>query len=168
MNIALPIELVAGDRGFYNCKITGGAIDAAIFSIKLNLKPGYFYDSENNKIKHVIPQESAEDTIEDAFVIGLGSPYSIAKTTDSDSSDLVINHRILIENGDNPATTNVVYFILPSALTNCFEEGRYTYDITVAEHLASSSQTEERYTSVYSNAFVVRRKINTINQTAAV
>ncbi len=162
MNIALPIELVAGDRGFYNCKITGGAIDAAIFSIKLNLKPGYSYDSENNKIKY-----NNGSTVEDAFVIGLGSPYSIAKTTDSDSSDLVINHRILIENGDNPATTNVVYFILPSALTNCFEEGKYTYDITVAEHLASSSQTEERYTSVYSNAFVVRRKINTINQTAA-
>lgn len=162
MNIALPIELVAGDRGFYNCKITGGAIDAAIFSIKLNLKPGYSYDSENNKIKH-----NNGSTVEHAFVIGLGSPYSIAKTIDSDSSELVINHRILIENGDNPATTNVVYFILPSALTDCFEEGKYTYDITVAEHLASSSQTEERYTSVYSNAFVVRRKINTINQTAA-
>lgn len=162
MNIALPIELVVGDRGFYNCKITGGAIDAAIFSVKLNLKPDYFFDSENNKIKH-----NVEETVEDVFVIGLGSPYSISKTTESNSSDLVINHRIPIVNGDNPATTNVVYFILPSTLTECFEEGKYTYDITVAEHLASSSQTEERYTSVYSNAFVVRRKINTINQTAA-
>lgn len=156
MNLALPISLVAGDRGTYECKITGGYITKAIFSIDIDLEDGYILDisGQNSVIK-----ENSESVFIFLAADGYFAQESPRNADQSNITKIIVNCVINVDNTDSD--TNIVTFILPSSLTKCFKAANYTYDISVVEYLEGEN-ADEYYTPIYSNGFSVYTKRNKI------